>query len=84
MILKHTFREGNKVADFIANRVFFFASIDRLTYSTFQELPKEAKALVNVDKMQVPNLRIRNMQNEDHQTDKAILSKVLNFNMSNI
>lgn len=44
--------------NFIANNVFYFAGIDSVIFPTFQILQREAKTLINVDKDQVPNLRI--------------------------
>lgn len=35
VVVEDTFREGNKVVDFIANYFFFFAGTDRLIYYTF-------------------------------------------------
>ncbi|KAM3235236.1 hypothetical protein P3L10_015272 [Capsicum annuum] len=58
VLIKHTYREGNGVADFIANRIFSFAGTDRLTYSTYQQLPKQAKALLNMDKFQVEIVKV--------------------------
>ncbi|KAK6780904.1 hypothetical protein RDI58_023088 [Solanum bulbocastanum] len=37
--------------------------MDFVSYNNFQVLPKEAKALLNMDKSQVPNLRITMLQN---------------------
>lgn len=59
VVVENIFREGNKVADFIANKVFFFAGTSRIIYSNFLELPREAKTFLNMDKNQVPNLRIK-------------------------
>lgn len=40
VVLKRTFTEVNKVADFLANNIFVFVGTDSLTYSSFQQLPK--------------------------------------------
>ncbi|WMV26082.1 hypothetical protein MTR67_019467 [Solanum verrucosum] len=54
--LKHTLREGNTRADFFANLVVNFAG----TYlvENFQELPNEAKIILNMDMSSMPNFRI--------------------------
>nr|XP_016504630.1 PREDICTED: uncharacterized protein LOC107822596 [Nicotiana tabacum] len=57
VLFQHVYREGNKVADFLANHVFFFAGT--VTFQSFHELPSEGKALINMDKAQIPNLRVR-------------------------
>ncbi|WMV09707.1 hypothetical protein MTR67_003092 [Solanum verrucosum] len=63
--IEHTLREGNKLADFMANIVFSFAGTELISYNTFQSLPSEAKALLNMDKRQIPNLRITMLQNDN-------------------
>ncbi|KAG5609525.1 hypothetical protein H5410_020806 [Solanum commersonii] len=40
----HTFREGNKLADFLTNNVIHFAGIDTQRYFHIQELPQQARA----------------------------------------
>lgn len=57
VLFQHVMREGNKVADYLANLVFSFAGT--IIFHSFQELPSEGKALINMDKAQVPNLRVR-------------------------
>ncbi|WMV47399.1 hypothetical protein MTR67_040784 [Solanum verrucosum] len=59
----HTLREGNKLTDFMANIVFSFAGTNSICYNDFQDLPSEAKTILNMDKSQIPNLRIRKFQN---------------------
>ncbi|KAG5610482.1 hypothetical protein H5410_021763 [Solanum commersonii] len=41
----------------------FLGGTNFLRYNNFQALPKEAKALLNMDKRQIPNLRITMLQN---------------------
>lgn len=55
--MQHTFREGNIVADVLANEVIE-AQIVR-DYHSFYELPVRVKKHINLDKTQIPNLRIR-------------------------
>ncbi|KAG5620989.1 hypothetical protein H5410_006207 [Solanum commersonii] len=66
----HTLREGNKLADFMSNIVFSFTSTNFTYYNNFQELPTEAKTILNMDKSQIPNLRIRRIQNENYAQDR--------------
>ncbi|WMV12206.1 hypothetical protein MTR67_005591 [Solanum verrucosum] len=67
--IEHTLREGNKLADFMANIVFSVAGTDSISYNDFQALPKEAKTILNMDKRQIPNLRIRKLQNRIYTHD---------------
>ncbi|XP_060202597.1 uncharacterized protein LOC132631015 [Lycium barbarum] len=55
--IQYIFREGNAVADFLTNLAFDFAGT--VQFHNLQELPSAARKLINMDKAQVPNLRIR-------------------------
>lgn len=66
VVIEHVFREGNKVADFLANYVFSFAGTDSIIFSSFQDLSNDAKVLLNMDKAGIANLRIRKMQNTNY------------------
>ncbi|WMV55803.1 hypothetical protein MTR67_049188 [Solanum verrucosum] len=66
----HTPREGNKLADFMANIVFSFAGTNYICYNDFQYLPSEAKTILNMDKIQLPILRIRKIQNGNFAQDR--------------
>ncbi|XP_075092125.1 uncharacterized protein LOC142172415 [Nicotiana tabacum] len=57
VIFQHVFREGNSLADFIANIVFSFAGT--FEFHSFSELPSAGRRLINIDKSQSPNLRDR-------------------------
>ncbi|XP_070055030.1 uncharacterized protein [Nicotiana tomentosiformis] len=57
VLFKHVFREGNAVADLLANLVF--SSAGDSTFNSFHSLPPEAKTLINMDKSQIPNIRVR-------------------------
>lgn len=57
VLFQHVLREGNTVVDFLANLVLSF--VGTITFQSFQELPSKGKALINMDKAQIPNLRIR-------------------------
>ncbi|XP_059285591.1 uncharacterized protein LOC132039063 [Lycium ferocissimum] len=53
----HILREGNALADFLANLVFDFAGTAR--FHSFVEFPKEKKKILNSDKMMMPNFRCK-------------------------
>ncbi|WMV39050.1 hypothetical protein MTR67_032435 [Solanum verrucosum] len=55
--IKHIFREGNSLADYLANIVI--ESQVEHHYSCFQELPLKERRILNSDKAQIPTLRIR-------------------------
>lgn len=57
--VQHTYREENALADFSANFRFSFAGTH--TYRSFTELPRKAKGILIMDKQQIPQLRIRNV-----------------------
>ncbi|KAH0720359.1 hypothetical protein KY285_005160 [Solanum tuberosum] len=63
VVIEHTLREGNRMADFLANLVFSFVGTEIISFNTFQDLPKKAKTLLNMDKSQTPNHRIKHFQN---------------------
>lgn len=69
VVIEHTFREGNKVAHFLANLAFSFASTEIISCNTFQDLPNEAKTLLNMDKVQTTNLKIKQLQNENFRIE---------------
>ncbi|XP_060216553.1 uncharacterized protein LOC132644029 [Lycium barbarum] len=53
----HVMREGNQLADFLANHIFSFAGT--ICFENFMELPAVAKRLVNIDKMQMPSFKFK-------------------------
>lgn len=57
VIFRHVFREGNREADFIANIASYFAGTT--SFQSFHDLPNAGKTLINQDKAQMPNLRVR-------------------------
>lgn len=52
----HTFREGNNLADHLAN---YALDVGLIECDYFNELDIQEKRLVNNDKMQCPYLRVR-------------------------
>ncbi|XP_075095205.1 uncharacterized protein LOC142173504 [Nicotiana tabacum] len=63
VILQYIFREGNTLADFIANIVFSGAATNQ--FLSFSKLPSTGKRIVNLDKLQIPNLRVRIAKRRD-------------------
>ncbi|XP_060182325.1 uncharacterized protein LOC132611987 [Lycium barbarum] len=59
----HILREGNALADFLANLVFDFAGT--VQFHSFAELPAGAKKILNVDKMMIPNFRSKIYRNRE-------------------
>ncbi|XP_059310222.1 uncharacterized protein LOC132061411 [Lycium ferocissimum] len=56
VVVKHIFREGNKVANHLAN-----LALDKgdLIATNFREMDSQGRKLVNNDKLEIPYLRIR-------------------------
>nr|XP_009615502.1 uncharacterized protein LOC104108225 [Nicotiana tomentosiformis] len=57
VIFQHVLRKGNTVSDFLANLVFSFAGT--IQFYSFSEMPSAGRRLINFDKSQIPNLRVR-------------------------
>lgn len=57
VMFQHVFREGNKLADFIANTTFYF--VGTISFHSSNDLPNVGKTLIIQDKEQLHNLRIR-------------------------
>lgn len=55
--IKHTYREGNILADYLANMAF--DTTGKFEIYNFSDLPNQARRILNLDKQQVTNLRIR-------------------------
>ena len=57
MRFSHVYREGNAVADSLAN----YAIDEEIsgTFEEFHQLPAQARKLINVDKAQIPSVRVR-------------------------
>lgn len=58
--ITHIFREGNKLADHLAN---YALDVGNLECNDFQHLDTHGRRLVNVDKLLCPNLRIKVARN---------------------
>lgn len=55
--VKHINREGNALADYIANLAT--DNISKLSFHSFQKLPSKERKIFNIEKAQIPSLRIR-------------------------
>ncbi|XP_060211915.1 uncharacterized protein LOC132639486 [Lycium barbarum] len=64
--INHIFREGNSLANFLANQALDHAEIK---VHDFILMPSEGRRILNMDKLQLPRLRIRTrrIQQFDHQ-----------------
>lgn len=50
---------------FFTNHIFFFLGIDRITPLITQELPREEKKILTMDKQHIQNVRIKKLQNKN-------------------
>lgn len=57
VIFQQVLREDNTVVDYLAN--IAFSGVGTITFQSFQEFPNTCKTLINQDKSQIPNLRVR-------------------------
>lgn len=55
--LQHFLREGNSLTDFLANMVFHFAG--NFDFRTFQKLPSNGRKIIDMDKHNILEIRIR-------------------------
>lgn len=55
-IVAHILREGNSLADYIANYALDHGPLERFG---FQDLDSHARRLVNSDKLQCPYIRVK-------------------------
>ncbi|XP_059315721.1 uncharacterized protein LOC132066424 [Lycium ferocissimum] len=53
----HCFREANQVVDFLAKKAS--TSGNSIIYTNYQDLPREVKGILHLDKLQMPNFRRR-------------------------
>lgn len=61
VIFQHDLREGNFVADFLANLAFSFTG--SIAFQSFYDFHSASKILINQDKAKIPNLRVRVARN---------------------
>lgn len=55
--MEHIYREGTSLSYYLANHAFEVEG--RQLYNTFRELPSQGRKVLNLDKLEVPNLRIK-------------------------
>ncbi|KAK4718726.1 hypothetical protein R3W88_017064 [Solanum pinnatisectum] len=55
--VRHIFREANQLADCIANSAV--NTEDKQIFLNFQQLPSKGRKFLNIDKYQVPSVRIK-------------------------
>lgn len=55
--INHIFREGNKLAEYMANLATNESTT--LVYNSFTQLSKEGHQIININKAQIPSIRIR-------------------------
>lgn len=55
--VKHIFREANQLADFNANTTT--DKEDKQQYEHYSQLPSMGRRLVNIDKQQIPSIRVK-------------------------
>lgn len=53
--VQHIYREGNTLADYLENLAM--EETCKLEFRSFSDLPKQGKILLNLDKVQSPNIR---------------------------
>ncbi|WMV19533.1 hypothetical protein MTR67_012918 [Solanum verrucosum] len=64
VLIQHVYREGNSLVDFLSNQDFVFAGTTN--FYSFSELPCAGRKILNLDKIQTPNLRFRAANNPNH------------------
>lgn len=55
--VQHIFREGNRIADFLANQAL--EEQREFIYNNFRQLSNLGRHLVNINKAQIPDIKIR-------------------------
>lgn len=65
VITQHIFREGNKLADYMANLAV--ESSDKQIFNSFQQVPTMGKKIINADKALIPSLRFKSSYQENLQ-----------------
>ncbi|KAK4726527.1 hypothetical protein R3W88_031444 [Solanum pinnatisectum] len=67
--IKHIYREGNQMADYLANLAIGQTEIQK--YENFAELPTTGKHIINIDKAQIPTIRIKTKQIQHHASSDS-------------
>lgn len=69
VVVKHIFRVGNKLADFLTNNVFNFAGTNSIEFTSVKNLPGQAQALG------IQTLRTKKCRNANFNIYKKIFYK---------
>jgi len=64
----HTFREGNRLADYLANHIVHFSCTNVNQFNNIQNLPQLARKIFTTKQRKIPNIRIKKMQNKGFNT----------------
>ncbi|WMV45249.1 hypothetical protein MTR67_038634 [Solanum verrucosum] len=67
--LKHILREGNQIADYLANLTI--NQTNKQEFNGFTNLPTTDKRIINMDKSQTLSIRIRNKQIRHHKDPRS-------------
>lgn len=67
--IKHTFREGNQMDDYLENLAINPTEI--LEFGSFADLPTIRKRISNIDKAQIPTIRIKTKQIKHHVSSNS-------------
>lgn len=55
--VRHIYREANQFADYLANLAI--TQEEKVNFTSFNQLPTGAKKIINIDKQQIPTVRLR-------------------------
>ncbi|WMV08231.1 hypothetical protein MTR67_001616 [Solanum verrucosum] len=64
----HTYREGNRLADYLANHIVHFVGTNVIQFNSTQELPQLARKILLTEQRKIPHIRIKKMQNKSFST----------------
>ncbi|WMV58548.1 hypothetical protein MTR67_051933 [Solanum verrucosum] len=65
--IRHTFREANQLADYITN--IAIGTTEKQQFQEYNQLPSWGRRIVNIDKQQIPSIRIRTRKINNKNND---------------